>query len=226
MKNLLTFDCYGTLIDTSPFMKEIARIGEEHHMNGDQVSSIYLLNEARIMYAEPYLPLDSQIAAILTRCDAMMKTSFMENEYERMLEVQKSLQAFPEVIPTLKELKTRGYQLVIMSNSCRSIMNHNLNALDHQIDDFILAEDVHAYKPQLSFFEKSENILDIKNQNHYHIAQGYFEDIIPGARMKWNTVWVNRNRETAVKEYQPCREVTTLDQILPFFDDKKNASLK
>lgn len=218
MKKLLTFDCYGTLIDTHPFMDAIFRIGEDHNIDGDKVSSIYLLNEARIMYGEPYLPLDSLIRAVLTRTDAMLGTSFMENEFERMLEVQKSLRPFQEVLPTLKELKAKGYRLVIMSNSCRSIMEHNLKALDHQIDELILAEDVHAYKPQLTFFEKSEDILDIKNQNHCHIAQGYFEDIIPCARIKWNTVWVNRDGERGGREYKACHEVSSLDQILHVFE--------
>ena len=214
MKKLITFDCYGTLIDTAPYLQEIAKIGAEHQMDGQKLRDIYELNEARLMYAEPYLPLDELMLEALERCDVMLGTSFMRKEYERMLEVQKSLTAFPEVTATLKELADRGYERVIMSNSCRAIMEHNLKALDDQIDDLVLAEDVHAYKPQLTFFEQAGTILHTKERTHCHVAQGYFEDIIPGKRLNWNCIWVNREGEKGQDKWLPPKTVTALDQVL------------
>lgn len=218
MKKLITFDCYGTLIDTRPIDQEVAKIGSEHHLDGDKVSAIYTLNDARLMYAEPYISLDELIRTALERCDIMLGTDFMKNEYERMLHVYKSLQPFPEVIDVLKELRQRDYQLVIMSNSCMSIMEHNLKALDNQINEVILAEDVHAYKPQLTFFKQAEEQLDVKNREHCHVAQGYFEDIIPCTLLDWKKVWVNRENEKGIAAQQPYKEVQTLDQILPLFN--------
>lgn len=217
MKKLITFDCYGTLIDTAPYLQEIAKIGEEHQIDGQKLRDIYELNEARLMYAEPYLSLDELMREALERCDVMMGTSFMKDEYDRMLRVQMSLKAFPEVVSTLKELAQRGYERVIMSNSCRAIMEQNLKALDHQIDDLVLAEDVHAYKPQLTFFQQAEDILSTRERTHCHVAQGYFEDIIPGKRLGWNCVWVNRDAEKGQDKWMPKRTVTSLDQILSIF---------
>lgn len=217
MKKLLTFDCYGTLIDTRPIDQEVAKIGQEHHLDGDQVSAIYTLNDARLMYAEPFILLEDLIKTALERCDIMLGTDFMQGEYERMLEVYKSLKPFPEVIDVLKELRKRDYQLVIMSNSCISIMELNLRTLDNQINEVILAEDVHAYKPQLSFFDQAEKLLDIKNREHCHVAQGYFEDIIPCTLRNWKKVWVNREGEKGVEAQRPYKEVQALDQILPLF---------
>ena len=218
MKKLITFDCYGTLIDTAPYLQEIAKIGEEHQMDGQKIRDIYELNEARLMYAEPYLSLDELMREALERCDVMMGTSFMKDEYDRMLEVQKTLKAFPDVVRALKELAKRGYERVIMSNSCRAIMEHNLRALDNQIDDLVLAEDVHAYKPQLTFFAQAENILKTKERAHCHVAQGYFEDMIPGKRLGWNCIWVNREAEKGQDKWLPPRTVTSVEQALSFFE--------
>lgn len=218
MKKLMTFDCYGTLVDTRPIEQEVAKIAHEHQLDGEKVSAIYTLNDARLMYAEPFILLEKLIQTALERCDIMLGTDFMANEYDRMLQVYKSLKPFPEVITALSELKKRGYHLVILSNSCLSIMEHNLAALDNQIDDVILAEDVHAYKPQLSFFHQAEAMLRIKERPHCHVAQGYFEDIIPCSRVNWTKVWVNRKAEKGSAAHQPYKEVKTLDQLLPLVD--------
>lgn len=217
MKKLITFDCYGTLLNTRPFLEEIERIGAEHQKDGPQLSWLYQLNEARLMYAEPFLPLDALIGEALERCDVMLGTDFMAAERERLLQVQCALKPFPEVIPVLRELRRRGYHLVIMSNSCHSIMDCNRKALEDQIDDVVLAEDVCAYKPQLSFFQQVERRLDTKEREHWHVAQGYFDDIIPGKRNQWKRVWVNREGEKGQAKWSPEHQVKTLDQILPLF---------
>ena len=217
MKKLITFDCYGTLLDTRPFLEEIQRIGAEHQKNGLQLSQLYELNEARLMYAEPFLPLDELIGEALERCDVILGTDFMAPQRERLLQVQNALKPFPEVVPVLRELRNRGYYLVIMSNSCHSIMNNNLKALEHQVDDVVLAEDVRAYKPQLAFFQQVETQLTTKEREHWHVAQGYFDDIIPGLRKQWKRVWVNRNGERGQAKWKPEHEVRTLDEILPLF---------
>lgn len=217
MKKLITFDCYGTLLDTRPFLEEIKRIGAEHQRNGTQLSQLYELNEARLMYAEPFLPLDELIGEALERCDVSLGTDFMAAERERLLEVQKQLKPFPEVVPVLRQLRSRGYFLAIMSNSCHSIMDHNLTALEHQVDAVVLAEDVQAYKPQLGFFEQVEDRLSVKEREHWHVPQGYFDDIIPGLRKGWKRVWVNREGEKGQAKWKPEHEVRTLDEILPLF---------
>lgn len=140
----------------------------------------------------------------------------MKNEYDRMLDIQRALKPFPEVISTLKDLGQQGFKRIIMSNYCRAIMEHNLKALDNQIDELVLAEDVHAYKPQLSFFQQAEKLLNIKEIIHCHIAQGYFEDVIPCKRLGWNCIWVNRDAEKGQEKWMPSNEVTSLENISHF----------
>lgn len=217
MKKLITFDCYGTLLDTRPFLEEIRRIGAEHAENGDRLSQLYELNEARLMYAEPFLPLDELIGEALARCDGILGTDFMVGERERLLKVQKQLKPFPEVVSVLRTLRSRGYFLTIMSNSCHSIMEHNLDALEHQVDAVLLAEDVQAYKPQLTFFQQVEARFATRAQTHWHVAQGYFDDIIPGQRRGWKRVWVNREGEKSQAKWRPEHEVRNLAEILPLF---------
>ncbi|MEA4970098.1 MAG: HAD-IA family hydrolase [Candidatus Pelethousia sp.] len=216
-KKIITFDCYGTLLDTASFEEEIGRIAEENGLDGAKMQDVYACNEARLMYAEPFRKLDTLIPAILERCDMQMGVRCMARYSERALAAQKALRPFPEAVETLATLKARGYSLALMSNSCHSVMASNAAALGDPFEMLILAEDVRAYKPQLTFFQKAEALLDLKNAQHCHVAQGYFYDIIPAAQMGWKRLWINRNGELGAAAQQPYTEVHTLDQILLLF---------
>lgn len=216
-KRIITFDCYGTLIDTAAFEEEIGRIAEENGLDGQRIRALFACNEARLMYAEPFRNLDELIPAILERCDMQLGIRCMARYGDRAIEAQKALRPFPEVTETLRALKERGYSLVLMSNSCHCIMASNAAALGNPFERLVLAEDVKAYKPQLTFFQQAESLLDLKNAWHCHVAQGYFYDMIPAARMGWKRLWVNRGGELGNAAEQPYTEVRALDQILPLF---------
>ncbi|MEA5059183.1 MAG: HAD hydrolase-like protein [Candidatus Pelethousia sp.] len=216
-KKVITFDCYGTLLDTASFEEELGRIAEENGLNPTEIQALFACNEARMMYAEPFRRLDTLIPAILERCDMQLGAHCMARYGERMIEAQKALRPFPEVLGTLQILKKRGYSLALMSNSCHTIMAGNAAALGSPFEQMVLAEDVRAYKPQLSFFEMAESVLDLKNAQHCHVAQGYFYDVIPAAQMGWKRLWINRCGELGNPAQQPYTEVRSLEQILPLF---------
>lgn len=218
MEKILTFDCYGTLVDTASFLDEVGRIGQEHGLDAQRVKAVYEIAEARVMYAEPFRRLDKLILAALQGCDTALGTSCMAGHWERLLEAERALKAFPEVPAVLEELKKRGYRLVILSNSCHSIMAHNLHALGDHVEEVLLAEDVGAYKPQLGFFQMAQQRFDLKNKAHWHIAQGYFHDIIPSTQLGWRKIWVNRNGERGLAAHGPYSEVRSLDEVLALLD--------
>lgn len=216
-KKIITFDCYGTLLDTASFDEEIGRIAQENGLDGQMMRSVYACNEARLMYAEPFRRLDLLIPAVLERCDMQLGIRCMARYAERAIEAQKALKPFPEVVAALALLKERGYTLALLSNSCHSIMQSNAAALGNPFEHLVLAEDVQAYKPQPGFFQKAEEMLTLKGSQHCHVAQGYFYDIIPAARLGWKRLWINRGSELGNPAEQPYTEVHSLDQILPLF---------
>ncbi|GEB76624.1 hypothetical protein [Sporolactobacillus inulinus] len=50
MADILTFDCYGTLIDTSTFWEELEKIATEHGINKALMVNTYRSFEERLMY--------------------------------------------------------------------------------------------------------------------------------------------------------------------------------
>jgi 2-haloacid dehalogenase len=218
MDKILTFDCYGTLINTAPMYDEISRIGEEHGLSGTAVRSIFINYEDRLMYGGDFLRYDKLVYEALGYCDMELNTSVLQKEYDRVIEAHKTLTAFPEVVQTLHRLKNDGYTLCMMSNSVPEIMEYNHKALDNVFDRIFLASETRCYKPQIGFFHQVDSALGLKDKLHCHIAAGYWWDIVPATQMGWNKIWVNRNNRKGSLAQAPYGEVTSLDQVFPLLE--------
>ncbi|OHT03035.1 haloacid dehalogenase [Tritrichomonas foetus] len=156
----------------------------------------------------------------------MMNTnnSCFLNGFDRLIEVYKNFKPFPEVLSTLQEMKNRGYEIVIMSNSENAVMDYNRKALGDLFgDNVLLAQQSKAYKPQLKFFRYVHEKLNFDKNNHTHIAQGYWSDIMPAKLMNWETkIWVNREGTLSSPKFEPCVVVSTLDQALEYLPPVEN----
>lgn len=100
-----------------------------------------------------------------------------------------------------------------MSNTCHDIMDENLKQFEGLIDDVLLADDVHCYKPDLRFFLQAQAKYGLTNDNHIHIANGYWWDIVPCKKLGWRKIWINRQGYRGNKREQPYQEIPTLAEI-------------
>lgn len=215
MTDLLTFDCYGTLIDTSAFWKELEAIALEQGINKTLMVNTYGNFEERLMYGEGIFTVYSDlIYKTLQYCEMELGVEKLTDHYDRLIKVHRDLSPFPEVIDTLKSLKSKGYQTAIMSNSDWNIMRYNLESLEHDFDAVYLAEDLHAYKPQLSFFEQVHSKLS--TNHHVHIAAGFWWDMVPAQRMNWRRIWVNRQSKKGLQNCMPYGEVSELNEVINY----------
>jgi 2-haloacid dehalogenase len=219
MNKILTFDCYGTLIDTLPFYNEIGKIGEELGLDSKKIVETFVNYEDRLMYGESFRKLSDIIYKALEYCEFELKCDKIKREFERLIEMHRNLLPFEEVKSTLTSLKSKGFALAILSNSEWSIMNYNLKSLETKIDYVFLAEDLKYYKPQIDFFKRVEQEILINRDFHVHIAAGFWWDIVPATNLRWNKIWVNRKGKSGLKEYEPYTEISKLDEI---FDKLKN----
>lgn len=210
---LLTFDCYGTLIDTAPFWQEIEKIGSEHGIDGKLLVNVFGSYEERLMYGEGLFTVYREIIyKALQYCEMDLGVERLTSDYGRLIKVHQQLAPYPEVIAALNALKAKGYKTAILSNSDWSIMKDNLRSLEHDFDAVYLAEDLHAYKPQFTFFKQVQTRLG--SDRHIHIAAGFWWDIVPAQKMNWKRIWVNRKFKKGLQEYRPFAEVNTLDGVL------------
>ena len=215
MAKYLTFDVYGTLLDEAPLYETVAQIGKIIGVNPQTPKQRFMTYQASRDNMHPYLDYTVLLRNNLIHLDY---TFNLEHKFEEhfidVLQAHRELKPFPEVVPTLKELRSRGYQLILMSNSSWDIITANAKALVVPTDIW-LAEDVHAYKPDLHFFKAVADHYGFTADNHWHIAEGYPSDIVPVHAMKSPSIWVNRINAKATS-VQPTHEVKTLAEALQY----------
>ena len=215
----LTFDVYGTLLNTSTIPETIRQIAIENQIDPIEAANMFESYQDLVIYGEGYADFDEKLRKALMWTDIFMNANVFEKSFDKLLNTYYNLKPFPEVINTLKEMKRRNYILVIMSNSVKSIMNINQHALEDLFDVVLLAQDSKAYKPNLQFFKYVHEKLDFDHNNHTHIAQGYWSDIMPANQMNWtNKIWVNREHSKFSSKY-PCNMVYNLTETLQYLPE-------
>lgn len=217
MTKFLTFDCYGTLINTDPLYQWLENLANAVGLDGKAVSAAYDAYEDAPTSVTPYLDYAMLIRQNLKHLDQQFdQKRWFERHYVECLNVHDHLLPFPEVVAILQAWHDQGYQLVIMSNSSWDLMPANLAALQVPFDAVITAEDVQAYKPDLAFFKTVEQQLGLTATNHWHIARGYGSDVVPAEQLGWPMIWVNRGQIQPVGTARPTHMVTDLTAAAKF----------
>jgi 2-haloacid dehalogenase len=127
---------------------------------------------------------------------------------------------FDEVPAALAELRHRGWNLAILSNSDRGLIVESEKRIGVPFDLRVVAEDVQSYKPAHAHWERFFEETTADRDHHVHVAASLFHDIAPARELGLKSVWINRLGEVADPE--PDRELTdlsglpdTLDELVP-----------
>ena len=56
MNKVLTFDCYGTLLNTDILYEYVYNLAEKNNLSGNKAGQIFVNYEERLMYGEDFVP--------------------------------------------------------------------------------------------------------------------------------------------------------------------------
>lgn len=215
MAKYLTFDVYGTLLNEVPLYETVGEIASAIGVDPELAKLRFTDYQDSRDNMHPYLDYTVLLRNNLIHLDYTFGLQHaFEEHFIDVLSAHRGLKPFPEVVPTLRKLIDQGYQLILMSNSSWDIIPANAAVIQVPVDIW-LAEDVHAYKPDLRFFNAVADHYGFTADNHWHIAEGYMSDIIPAAKMKSRSIWVNRINAKA-ESVVPTHEVNTLNEVLQY----------
>lgn len=198
---VLSFDCYGTLIDwESGILTALKTILANHNITQDNLSEQQILE----MFAQKESALEakdySTYREILKKVvqDFGVRLNFIptETELNSLAESLQNWQPFPDTVAALKTLKKR-YKLTIISNVDDDLFAHTAKKLEVDFDGIVTAQQVKSYKPSLQNFETAIERMGISPDKLLHVAQSVYHDIIPAKSMGLSTVWVNRRQNQA-----------------------------
>ena len=190
---LLSFDCYGTLIDwESGIADALAPLCDHHGIicSRDQILELYGRCEAA-EESSTYRPYREILRSVTRRMAKEFGIQLSESE---SLTLENSLQYWPpfeDTVEALKRLKTK-YQLAIISNIDNDLFAGSAKQLQVAFDFVTTAGQTKAYKPSLAMFEQAQARMGIEKSAWLHVAQSKFHDIAPANQYGLNSVWVNR----------------------------------
>jgi 2-haloacid dehalogenase len=210
-----TFDCYGTLIDWN------AGIGRELERLFGAADAPRLLHgyhelEPVVERERPSQPYREVLDTTLARLAEREGLELPAGESDALARSLPAWPPFPEVRPSLEEVRDRGWRLAALSNTDRDFLDASLELIGVPFDEAIVASEIGSYKPAPAhwqvFFERTGAELG----GHVHVAASLFHDIAPACALGLRTVWINRLGEDP--EPQPDAELHSLDGLADTLD--------
>lgn len=193
---VLSFDCYGTLIDwESGILAALKTILLNHQVNleDEQILEIYAQSESNHQGGD-YLKYREILKKVVQDFCQRTNITPSESELNYLAESLKYWEPFPDTVEALKALKKR-YKLTIISNIDDDLFADTAKHLEVELDWIITAEQVKSYKPSLQNFEFAIQRMGISPDKLLHVAESIYHDIIPTKSMGLTAVWVNRRKD-------------------------------
>jgi 2-haloalkanoic acid dehalogenase type II len=215
---VLTFDCYGTLIDweagiAGAFREAAARDGIT--LDSAQVLDKYHAIEAMVERGT-YRPYRDVLAETARRVAAELGWSISKEQAAFLPRSLPNWPPFPDTGPALERLAARC-RLGILSNVDEDLLEQTVLHFPVAFDFWVTADRVESYKPDLAHFEAARPFVG-DSAGWLHVAQSLYHDVAPAQAMGLPVVWVNRKRESAHPEIRPAREVPDLAALADWLE--------
>jgi 2-haloacid dehalogenase len=190
---LLTFDCYGTLVDWESGICSALRpvlAGHGIEPSDEEVLELYARLESPLQQGA-WRPYREVLGDVVDGFGTEL--GFVPSAAERAA-LAASLgewPLFPDTVAALRRL-ARRYRLGILSNIDDDLFAATAPGLGVRLDLLVTAEQVGAYKPAPAHFEEGLRRSGLAADEVLHVAQSLFHDIVPARALGWRTAWVNR----------------------------------
>ncbi len=215
--DVLTFDCYGTLIDWEKGI--FASLEPWLHREGvtagpDEVLETFARYETQQEADTPRMLYREILEHVHKGLAAHWGVAASDRDAAEFGASVGDWPAFADSAAALRYLK-RHYKLVILSNVDRESFRGSNEKLGVTFDAIYTAEDIGSYKPDPANFaymvERLRDDLGVEKSKILHTAQSLFHDHVPAAAFGLATNWIDRRhgREGSGATVAPSSEART-----------------
>ncbi len=192
MKPIMSFDCYGTLIDWeegiwNTISKILKRRGIEEKR--ERILSLYAQIESRM--EKKYKPYREILKDVMEEMGKILGIKLNEEKKYALVKSIPHWPAFPDTKDALMRIK-EDFRIAIISNVDNDIIKESVKNLGVELDFVITAEMAKAYKPNLRVFKYAQKLMQVDKNNWLHAAQSVYHDIIPAKKFGLRTIWIKR----------------------------------
>ncbi|MDP8951815.1 MAG: haloacid dehalogenase type II [Actinomycetota bacterium] len=195
--DVISFDCYGTLIDWERGIVSGLRPVLRNH--GVEATDEEILN----LHAQ----IEHELQSGSTKGHYVKYRSVLEQEVREagkrwgfepepfevrsLADSLRRWRPFPDTVEALEMLKER-YKLAIISNVDDGLFALTACHLEVEFDWIVTAEQAGTYKPSTNNFEVAIERMGVERGRLVHAAESLFHDVAPAGSLGISTVWVHR----------------------------------
>jgi 2-haloacid dehalogenase len=190
---VLTFDCYGTLIDwETGIFGALRPILTAHGRTVTDAELLEFYSELELQAEQrEFRPYREVLKSVVRGFGDRLGFVPSKSEVRSLPESLANWLPFPDTVAALRKLKSR-YQLAITSNVDDDLFAATARRLEVQFDHVITAQQARAYKPSLRVFKLAQERIGVQPTQWLHVAQSVYHDVVPAKSLGIATVWVNR----------------------------------
>jgi 2-haloacid dehalogenase len=219
--SVLSFDCYGTMIDwEAGIFSALRPILAAHNKRINDVTLLKMYSELELEAERgKYISYREVLQSVVRGFGEKLGFDPSEAEICSLPESLATWQPFPDTVAALRELKTR-YQLAVISNIDDDLFADTVPKLGVKFNQVITAQQALCYKPCKKIFQIARDKLGVAPGKWLHVGQSIYHDVIPAQAMGIAAVWVNRPspREgagaTKAAAGKPDLEVASLKELV------------
>jgi 2-haloacid dehalogenase len=193
--DVLTFDCYGTLIDWETGLLAALReaLPGSVDVGDDALLERYARHEAEAE-RPPYRTYREVLAAGVRGVADDLRLDVGDDAVARFAESVLEWPAFPDSAEALGRLQER-FRLGVITNCDADLFAASSERLGTDFDWVITADAARAYKPALTGFELAFTTIPVSRERILHVAQSLFHDHVPAKQLGLTTVWIDRRHD-------------------------------
>jgi len=194
---VLTFDCYGTLIDWEAGILAVLRPWAERNRvraSEDELLAAYGEAESAQERETPQAVYREILRGTMSRIARRFGKAADGFDQDKLALSVGDWPVFPDTLESLRELQ-RWHKLMVVSNVDKASFAGTAPKLGVILDGLVIAEEVGAYKPDERMFGRAFEVAagwGIAPNEILHVAQSLFHDIAPAKRLGLATIWVDR----------------------------------
>ncbi|MFQ5933571.1 MAG: haloacid dehalogenase type II [Dehalococcoidia bacterium] len=196
---VVSFDCYGTLIDWEKGMREA--LAALLNKKGLPLSIEALHNaygEAELETEQgAYRSYKEVLETGVREAFRREGIELTDDEGRIFVDTIPSWPKFPETTEVLAQLKAKGYKLVILSNVDDDLIQGSVLTIGIDFDGVITAEQVRSYKPSPGHWDRMLKQFSVSKERVLHVGASYTHDITPGKELGFTVAWINRTGEAS-----------------------------
>ena len=194
---ILSFDCYGTLVDwESGIISGLRPVLRAHGVEAtdDEILALHAQTEHKLQAASKrggYVKYREVLGEEVRQAGRRWGFEPSPSEVQTLPDSVRYWLPFPDTVNALRTLKGT-YKLAIISNIDDGLFALTARYLEVEFDYIVTAEQAGTYKPSVNNFELALERSGAAPEKILHVAESLFHDHVPAKGMGLDSAWIHR----------------------------------